>query len=158
MKQALTTAMMTSISEVLETMFFMSLECTVDQTRDSFLSAAPSELSCCRIQYDGKVSGHFEFFMPESILAEMTSGFMGLEEDQINAQQLEGTLQEALNMIAGSTFTNFDNQAVFQLGIPETADLDTIHQSGMSSDQENIFILVNTMDGDIGLNLVYQSS
>ena len=157
MKQTLTTAMMTSISEVLETMFFMSLECETDQTLDTYLGATQGNLPCCRIEYSGKVSGFFLLFMPEKLLFDMTSGFMGLEEDQVTEQHLEGTIKESLNMIAGSTFTNLDNQAVFKLGIPERIDPQAVNPGETSAGSDGVFIRIHTMDGDAGLYLLYQS-
>jgi hypothetical protein len=149
--------MMTSISEVLETMFFMSLEYETDQPLDTFLGSAQGQLMRCQIDYSGKVSGYFELFMPDKVLFDMTGSFMGLENDQVNAPHLEGTLKESLNMIAGSTFTHFDSQAVFKLGIPEIIDPEVNKKSALSPGQERIFIRIKTTDGDAGMDMVYQS-
>lgn len=156
MKEALKTAMTTSISEVLETMFFMTIDISDGASVSSFIENAPDNLMISKINYSGPLSGDFFFMVPANILKDMTQTFMGIEEQEVTDTHLSGTLSEGINMIAGNTFSKLDDQAVFDLGIPVI-----LESAAVSSYQaptpglEEIFILIETPDGNIGLHGFY---
>ena len=102
MKTALKTAMTTSISEVLETMFFMSLEFSEDGSIENDVIKDSEKTIACRISFSGKFNGYFMFLVPEKVILEMTKNFMGMDKDDITEEQSGGTIKEAINMLAGS--------------------------------------------------------
>lgn len=155
MKEALKTAMTTSISEVLETMFFMTIDISDNAEVTSFIESAPDTLLTSKIDYSGPLSGMFHFMVPAKILKEMTQTFMGVGEDEVTESHLSGTISEGINMIAGNTFSKFDDQAVFDLGIPEILESSAVSYQTPSPGLEEIFISIETPDGNIGLHCFY---
>jgi CheY-specific phosphatase CheX len=158
MKEALKTAMRTSISEVLETMFFMTFDLKENATADVLLQNPEAPLFISRIEFSGKFAGFFLFVVPENILRIMTMTFMGLDSDEITETHLNGTVQEAINMIAGNTFSNFDDQAVFDLNIPKLIDIKTAAMSCPEKTPEGHFFLIETYDGKLGLKVCFGSN
>ena len=152
MKEALRTAMTTSISEVLETMFFMTIDISEDAEVSSFIESAKGNLMASQIVFSGPLSGTFFFMVPEPILKQMTQIFMGIDEEEVTDSHLTGTLSEGINMIAGNTFSTFDDQAVFTLGIPEILPVPASLAQEAPPGSEDIFILIETPDGAIGLH------
>lgn len=155
MKEALKTAMTTSISEVLETMFFMTIDLNEGAAIDTFLSDPGENPYISKIGFSGKVSGHFLLMIQDETLRNMTEGFMGLDAQAITEAHLVGTIQEAINMIAGNTFSNLDDQAVFELEIPEMTDLATVSANCMDQTPEELFILIETFTGKLGLKACF---
>jgi CheY-specific phosphatase CheX len=155
MKEALKTAMTTSISEVLETMFFMTIDISDETEPSSFIESTPENLMVSKIIFSGPLSGNFLFMVPENILRDMTQIFMGIDEEEVTNTHLTGTLSEGINMIAGNTFSKLDDQAVFNLGIPEILEATTISNHEPIPGSEDIFILIETPDGNIGLHGFY---
>ncbi len=51
---------------------------------------------------------------------------MGQNIDSLTDEDLDGTLKEALNMIAGSALTKVDEKSYMGLGIPEMIDASKI--------------------------------
>ncbi len=155
MKTALKTAMMASISEVLETMFFLSLEFN-DQTtlEDSGVLDADKPLAC-QIGFEGNFSGYFILLVPNKLLNYMTVSFMGMEEDELIDEYINGTIKETINMLAGSTFSNFDDTAEFQLNIPKIVDIDKAIT--LDKDQEEITVIVETTEGHLALKTVFST-
>ena len=147
--------MTTSISEVLETMFFMTIDVNEDATPNSFLQEPGENPFVSRIHFQGKVSGFFLLMIPENILRAMTETFMGLDPDTVTESHLKGSVQEAINMIAGNTFSTLDDTAVFDLGIPELTDLETVSAACPDETAEEHFLLIETFAGKLGLKVCY---
>jgi len=156
MKEALKTAMMTSISEVLETMFFMTIETTEGaEWADMVDDASGEKHYVSKIEFSGPLSGFFILSVPESILSGMAEMFMGMETADVTETHLSGTISEAINMIAGNTFSKFDDQAVFSLEIPELADAKTLSKDGGHPEKESLFVRIETPGGYLGLQAFY---
>jgi len=107
-----------SIFEVMETMFFLTLE---EETGNGAadLSAVRGELKTSAITFSGAFSGTIFLSIPCPLLKNMTEDFLGQDIDTLTDEHVDGTLKEALNMIAGSALTRVDNTAYMGLGIPE---------------------------------------
>ena len=148
-KEALITAMKSSISEVLETMFFLPLDFPGTDMWDS--SDPEEETLICRLNFTGPFEGYFVIFIPKEQALSFTADFLGKDSEGISRDQVNDTVKETLNMIAGSTFRNYDDQAVFDLGFPEIIELDDI--SGDDSGEE-VFITINTLDNYLALKMV----
>jgi CheY-specific phosphatase CheX len=157
MKEALKTAMTTSISEVLETMFFMTIDLNENATADALLQDPGAPPFVSRIGFRGNLTGFFIFMVPENILSAMTETFMGLDVDTVTETHLQGTVLEAINMIAGNTFSNLDDQAVFDLDIPELIDMKTAVAACPENTPEQYFLLVETFAGKLGLKVCFRS-
>jgi len=156
MKEALKTAMMTSISEVLETMFFMAIEPgEVDEWADAVDNMAGEKHFASRINFTGPLSGYFVLSIPETILSSMAEMFMGIEAEEISETHSTGIISEAINMIAGNTFSKLDDQAVFHLDIPALVDPATLPGEGVRPGAENLFFRVETPSGCLGMQANY---
>ena len=156
MKEALKAAMTTSISEVLETMFFMTIEATEDMEWTDLTDSNDGEkLFVSKINFQGPLSGSFFLMVPESILSAMTEMFMGMETGEVAETHLTGTISEAINMIAGNTFSKLDDQTVFNLEIPEAGVATALPSNTQHPGKETIFFRIETPGGNLGLLLFY---
>ncbi|RJP75929.1 MAG: chemotaxis protein CheX [Desulfobacteraceae bacterium] len=152
--QSLKTAMMTSISEVLETMFFMSLDFDIHATLENS-DIMHNDLSmACRLNFTGPFSGCLLIIVPKDLLAHMTESFMGLEQDKITAQHREGTIKELANMIAGNTFSTLNNQIEFKLAIPELIDTRTVSDQYLPTKERDVEIITETTGGLWGAKII----
>ncbi|MCA1784629.1 MAG: chemotaxis protein CheX [Desulfotignum sp.] len=121
MKTQLMTEMMTSISEVMETMFFLPVE----SGQTAVLSRAgldDKDTLACRLSFSGDICGHVILAAPDPLIREMAENFMGEPRDQLTQDHLTGTLMELLNMVCGNALRNTPAKAPFELGIPEMID------------------------------------
>jgi len=157
MTKTLKTAMKTSISEILEKMFYISYEFDETSSLQQSKILTSTKPFSCRLDFTGPFSGYFVLFLPESLLFDLTENFMGLEKNKINEHHIKGTIKELINMTAGSTFSNYDNEAVFHLHIPELIEFDKLSDSSLKPDSEEIFVLTETTHGYLGLKLIYNS-
>jgi chemotaxis protein CheY-P-specific phosphatase CheC len=156
MKEALKAAMTTSISEVLETMFFMTIEATEDTDWSDLTDPVYGEkLFASKINFQGPLSGTFILIIPERILSAMTEMFMGMESGEVNENHLSGTILEAINIIAGDTFSKLDDQTVFNLEIPKSVEAEQLPGITQPSGRETIFFRIETPGGNLGLLLFY---
>ena len=116
MKTTLMTQVTNSIFEVMETMFFMTME-----EADPSLSRLPprAEMVSAAISFCGEFSGTIYLEIPLPLLKSMTEDFMGQALETLSREYIEGTLKEALNMVAGNALTLVDATVYMGLGIPE---------------------------------------
>ena len=118
MKQIMTTNLKQAISNVLELMFFVSV-----QIREDYDPAAATPLNgqACigaTLAFSGPLSGAYYLLIPQEMAREITANFLGLDEDEVSAGQEQDTVKEALNMIGGHMLSLTDAPDSFQLGIP----------------------------------------
>ncbi len=118
----LTPTMMTSISEVMETMFFLPLEEKEGSKVEEVLGAGSGTLHACTIDFTGAFTGTMALVAQEPLLYAMAENFTGEARKSLARKDLEETLQEALNMIAGNCFSKVDPNAVVDLGVPQIKD------------------------------------
>ncbi len=157
MKKALKTAMMASISEVLETMFFMSLEFNEQTTLEASGLLDVDKTIACRIKFKGGFSGYFILFVPGKLLFNLAESFMGQDRDDITDEHINGTIKEAINMLAGSTFASFNDKIDFQLTIPEIIDISKATGLGKKPDEEEIVVVTETTEGSLALKVVIEN-
>ncbi len=156
MKEALKTAMMTSISEVLETMFFMTIEPSeVAGWADAVDDMSGEKYFASRINFSGPLSGFFILSIPETILSSMAEMFMGIEAAEVSETHRTGIISEAINMIAGNTFSKLDDQAVFHLEIPTLVDSATLSGAPGGPEAERLFFRIETPSGCLGMQARY---
>ena len=141
----LMTLMKTSISEVLETMFYLPVEFR-DNLSPAKIEPIKKEIKIgCRLKVTGSFLATFKLFIPEQLLLNMTQNFMGEEPENCTEEYLNGTLKETLNMIAGNALKSMKTQIPPDLDIPEIIDV-----SDMSSDS---LIIIETIDGTMILQV-----
>lgn len=152
----LMTQITVSISEVMETMFYIPVE-----PRDGNITIEDSGLlesvraEAATITFHGSFSGTIDLIIPETLLIIMAENFMGESRHHLTEEHLEGTLKETLNMLAGNTFSKIDNRSSFCLGIPE------IKRSGIKENSERKeapscntnMLVVDTLDGPMGIKV-----
>nr|WP_320193574.1 chemotaxis protein CheX [uncultured Desulfobacter sp.] len=145
MKKALMTAMTNSISEVMETMFFMPVEIGPE----TILNDSGIDLNtalACRLTFTGDVCGHIDVISPEPLAAELASNFLGEDKSELTWEQQLGTLSEMLNMVCGNALKKIKCQAPYKLSIPEK-----ITGSGLNGTAE--CTLIETMDANMAILL-----
>jgi chemotaxis protein CheY-P-specific phosphatase CheC len=115
-------AMTASISEVLETMFYMPLEFEDIGDPESRGLFDLSDLRVCRLEFKGKLNGSVVMLVPENLLVSMAVDFMGENKENITRVHTDGIIKEAANMIVGHMLSNLDDKSDFHLGIPSVID------------------------------------
>ena len=140
MKTNLMTAMKTSISEVMEAMFYLPVEISHVDTMPSCGLIDSQEIKGGRLGFTGPCSGRFFLFVPRDLLAVMTENFMGEPIKTLSMEHFEGVLKEGLNMIAGNTLRKMAEASSYELHVPGMVD------GGMLSDTTAL-VQVETMDG-----------
>ncbi len=146
MKKILMTAMMTSISEVMETMFFLPVEFgEASATDQSGLDQDKSTLAS-RLTFTGDVSGNLSIMAPGDLIGEMAENFMGEPREELTDEHFSGTLTEMLNMVCGNALSKTESKMPFELGIPEMID------DAAFSEQE-IFTPVETTQSKMAIGL-----
>jgi len=156
-KEALITAMKDSISEVMEKMFFLPLDFSEVNNVEELWDPEKDEIVISKLNFNGPFSGFFFIFIPRELALSLAAGFMGINDDEISKDHITEAAKEILNMIAGSTFSIFDQQAVFDLDIPELIGFDKI-KAVISDSDEEIFIAINTLDNCLAFKMVLHSS
>ena len=118
-KQNLLKATKASISEVLETMFFLPIDFTDVVGAEVFNGAISDSAELVKVDFSGVFSGSFLLLIPDDLALFLTASFLGNIEEKVLPAHISETKKEMVNMIAGNTFTHFDDQLEFDLGIPE---------------------------------------
>ena len=145
-RKALIRAMKNSISEVLETMFFLPVDFS------DTVNAEEIQMSVTKLDFSGPFSGSFVLFIPEEFAVSLTANFLGKDKEKVSEDNVIETSKEVINMIAGSTFANLDDQAVFDLNIPENILFDqAVHFPGTEDD---IFVQIITLENYFVLKMV----
>jgi len=146
--------MKASISEVMETMFFLPLEFEDGRDTHEIVRSADGGTLACTLAFSGPFSGLCCFLIPVGVAQGLTANFLGEDMDRVTEEQMAGTVKEILNMITGKAFSLYDNQSVFKLGIPEIMPSEKWVQVAAKDAKETVNLYVNTADGDLGLMLV----
>ncbi|MBI9087588.1 MAG: chemotaxis protein CheX [Desulfobacterium sp.] len=140
MKKNLITAMKTSISEVMEAMFYLPVEISHGDTMPRCGLIGSQEIKGGRLGFTGPCSGCFSLFIPRDLLAVMTENFMGDPRETLSMEHFEGVLKEGLNMIAGNTLRKMAGASSYELQVPGMVDGGTLPDT-------TALVQVETMDG-----------
>lgn len=106
-----------------------------------------------RLRFSGPFAGYFLFFIPRALSLSLAADFLGKDEGGISQDHVTGTVKEIINMIAGSTFSNYDDSEVFRLDLPELVGLDEALGDDPDS-EEMLFIAIETPDDKLALKMV----
>lgn len=144
MKKRLMTAMKTSISEVMETMFFLPIEFG----RESIPAQCGMDTKnmACELRFTGNTSGRVILMAPESLVAEMAENFMGEPLENLTPEHLSGTLTEMLNMVCGNALSKTAVKTPFELGLPKMID-------GSAMATTEVFTIVETLKSKMAILL-----
>lgn len=126
MKKNLTQMVTNSIFDVMETMFYFTLEEKKDMGNELSAIFDIESLRSCKITFSGDHAGTIYLMVPQTLLTPMTQNFMGEDNDDLSEELTDGTLKEALNMIAGNALTLINKESYMGLGIPEMIDAKAI--------------------------------
>ena len=108
-----------AISNVMETMFFEPLQIIEkDMTLQKWFSDNSSIIGAT-LRFSGPLTGSFYLLVPVAATDEIVANFLAIDSGEIDDDQREDTIKEALNMIGGGSFSFFDKDGEFKLGIPE---------------------------------------
>nr|WP_320014374.1 chemotaxis protein CheX [uncultured Desulfobacter sp.] len=145
MKKVLMKAMTTSISEVMETMFFMPVEIGPETVLNNSGIDLDNALAC-RLNFTGDVSGSVYVLSPEPLVAELASNFLGESKDELTWEQQFGTLSEMLNIVCGNALKNVKCRLPYKLGIPEKIASTDLNGTAKCT-------LIETMDSKVAILL-----
>jgi CheY-specific phosphatase CheX len=123
-----------SISEVLETMFFLPIDHTEIVEIDQFHSALNENPELVEVEFSGIISGSILLLIPDDLALFLTASFLGSIEEKVLPAHIDETKKEIVNMIAGNTLANFNDQVVFDLGIPALVHARDIKNSAERGD------------------------
>ncbi|WDP91158.1 MAG: chemotaxis protein CheX [Desulfobacter sp.] len=107
-----------SIFEVMETMFYRTLDEMPDIDPDN-PPGDPGRFKTAAVTFSGEFSGTIFISIPDGLLRTMTADFLGQDMAGLTPDHVDGTLKEALNMVAGSTLTRVNETTYMGLGIPQ---------------------------------------
>ncbi|MCP3875784.1 MAG: chemotaxis protein CheX [Desulfobacteraceae bacterium] len=145
MKKILMKAMMTSISEVMETMFFLPVEFDGESTL-SGCGLSKEKIFACRLGFNGDTSGSATIVAPKTLAAEMAENFMGEAKKSLTDEHFSGTLTELCNIVCGNALSKTESKIPFELSIPEL-----INESEVSN--EDIFNIIETTVSKMAFSL-----
>lgn len=121
---AMIDAMKTSISEVLEKMFFLPVD-FMDPA--GFGKADRQEhWIAVRVAYEGQMSGCFFLSMPVALAGSISADFLGIRSAALSEAHINETVREMINMLAGNALRAMDAGALFDLHIPSLVAVDQI--------------------------------
>jgi len=122
MDEDLRRVILTTFSEVFETMFFTFLEP---------IEEAPGKEELCRgkfieatIDYSGGCQGRFLFYFPWELGKNITVNFLGVDEDGVQGGQIMDTAAETANMAIGGLLGKLDPGGKAALAIPQARVLE----------------------------------
>lgn len=154
MQDAIKAAMTAAIGGVLETMFFMSTEILDEATPAEYFRSLKGRTFGGQIDFKGFSSGRCFILIPEQALYVMTKSLLALEPDKIQERHLGGVIKEVLNMVAGNTFSTYNPDHVYELGIPKRVSPETVVRLLAEPGGELDFLMVDTIDGRLALALL----
>ena len=148
------TAMKNSISEVLETMFFLPLDFPPDSDAgEASWNSDAEKTIAAKLKFSGPFEGHFVFLVPGDSALSIAADFLGIDENSITKDQITETVKEMINMLVGNTFSHYDDQELFNLDIPELISFDEAWGT-RSGNEEEILVLFNTLEDQLALKMI----
>jgi len=148
--------MKNSISDVLETMFFLPLDVCDTANPEELINFETENILASKLTFKGPFSGHLVFLIPEELAFSLTANFLGKNEDRVSNDHVTETVKEIINMIAGNTFSIFNPRAVFDLDIPKLVRSENLRRDHSDSEQD-IFVVIDTLENRLALQMVIGS-
>ncbi|RZB38363.1 MAG: hypothetical protein SRB2_00111 [Desulfobacteraceae bacterium Eth-SRB2] len=148
----LTTAMKNSISDVLETMFFLSLDYPDDVDIHELWSREKDPIITAKLNFSGPLSGYAVFCIPKKLALSITADFLGKDKADIYDDQINGTVKEIINMIIGNAFSMYDPEAVFDLGVPELVGFHDFIKD-LSDSEKSFSVVIKTLENYLAFQM-----
>lgn len=146
MKKTLMKVMTTSISDVMETMFFLPVE-VGPETIFKKCGIEKDGSIACELTFTGDTTGKLIIVCPTDLTAEMAENFMGEPKDNLTQEHLSGTLTEMLNMVCGNALSKTEPTIPYELGIPELISCSEL-------DEKDEYTLIETIDSKMAVSLI----
>jgi len=156
-KKDLIAAMMNSISEVLEKMFFMPIDFLEAEGFDALGPSKDDEILASKLNFKGAFSGYCVFHIPKSVAASLSADFMGFEASTLSRDQISGTVKEITNMVVGNMFSLLDETMVFDLEVPELVPSGDYHE-GFSASERELFVGIQTLEDFLAFQMIIDVS
>jgi CheY-specific phosphatase CheX len=153
-KETLMMAMKNSISDVLEKMFFLPLDFPDQAGAEDVWGSDRPELLISKLDFSGPFSGRFLLYIPTDLARDLTASFLGTDDGQVAEEQVIGTVKEIVNMLAGSTFSAFDQDAIFDLEIPKLGQIGDSTNDEQAVSAEGIFVPIRTENNTLALQMI----
>lgn len=151
-RAAMTQAMKASISDVLEQMFYLPLD-FLDVGADDAAIHDVEDFLVARLAFSGNPSGRFFLQVPRDLALSATCDFLGVTPSDLEPGQVEGTLLEMINMLAGNALSHYDSATLFDLDMPMTCERDALRDA-MRGEGEVLKVGISTPGGRMHFNLV----
>jgi chemotaxis protein CheY-P-specific phosphatase CheC len=149
----LTTAMKNSISSVLETMFFLSLDFFHnDGDIRELWTMGKDPILAAKLSFSSPLSGYAIFCIPKKLALSITANFLGKDEEDISDDQINGTVKEIINMIIGNTFSMYDPDVVFDLGVPELVAFNDFLKE-LSDSEKRFSVVIETLENYLAFQM-----
>ena len=104
------------------------------------------------MNFSGPLSGYAIFCIPKKLAASITADFMGKDEEEISDDQINGTVKEIINMIIGNTFSRYDPDVVFDLGVPELVTFNDFLKE-VSDSEKRFSIVIETLENYLAFQM-----
>ncbi len=141
MKKSLMKNLKTSISEVMETMFFISVNIKETSSIEDSGILKIDDIKICLLNFKGTISGIFLLYVPESFLKIMVINFLGIDEEKIENEHITGVIKESINIIAGNMFSKLDKSNEIQIDIPELLNNETLPKQISNNKNKECFVI-----------------
>jgi len=146
-----------SISEVLETMFFLPLEASESEGGGDLSQIPKDQLTGASLDFSGPIAGKVVFLIPIKLARSLTSDFLGQENADVASDEMEGTIKEVVNMIMGKALSLIDEKAIFKLGIPEISDISEEMDRFFSKEDNAFTLLFNAIEHQLAFRVIIGS-
>jgi CheY-specific phosphatase CheX len=112
-----------SVEEVLETMFFLTVEQEVE-----WAEVCEKEHLFAEMDFQGAAEGRLELAVSADLAPMLAGGFFGKDESELSEAEVRGVVCELANMLCGSVLSRLESGSLFALGAPQmmTADLENL--------------------------------
>lgn len=129
------------LRQVLERFAFMFSELVPREE----LPPTESEHRLAEMSFTGRVSGSLAMAVPKEMCQEIAANVLGIEaDDALAIKDAEDALKEVLNLTCGQVLTSIAGEkALFDLSVPETAELDAAGWQSFLEEPETVAFLVD---------------
>ncbi len=144
-------SMKTSISEVLEQMFFLPVDLVAADDKKHSIGLERNFIAAS-VGFEGDPSGEFLLKIPTELAALITADFLGTLPEQLSEDQITGTVKEMINMLAGNSLSAYDADSPFNLMIPELVPAPS-GNGGADAAETTVDIVIETLESRMTLHM-----
>jgi CheY-specific phosphatase CheX len=110
-------ALSAAVEEVLETMFFSSVLASSNTPEPTGEGAEP--VFRASLAFQGDACGNLGLAIPIHLAQVVSSGFLGMEEQEVSDSEVGEVVGEMANMICGSVLSRLESESTFHISHPE---------------------------------------